>query len=387
MLKQALISICAVFSLTGMAALPNTEKTFQPFTGKVLGSKVRLRTGPDLDSLVVRQLKKEEMLLVVGENNNFYAIEAPEDIKAYVYRTYVIGDMVEADHVNMRLLPNTEAPIIGQLNAKTKIEGKLCNNNKWLEFPAPKTVRFFVAKEYISHVGDANYLAEVQKRHDEAQKLINSAHYLAQAEIKKPYNEMVLDEANSKFETVLNNYADFSEFAKQAKEGLAMLQDNYLRKKITYLENKTGLPQNEKEAILKQISNLAESAKNSTAAPKTGFLFAGKNMTEKMRIWLPLEETLFASWNNFHPNKDAADFYNEQNVNAISISGVIVPYNTAHKNRPGDFLLKRDNLPVAFIYSTLIDLEKYQAKEITLRVSSRPNNNFAFPAYFVNAIE
>ena len=85
--------------------------------------------------------------------------------------------------------------------------------------------------------------------------------------------------------------------------------------------------------------------------------------------------------------EDADDFYDEQKANAITIKGIIQSYNQAIKNKPGNFLLKGENIPLAYLYSISIDLTKYIGKEVSITVSPRSNNNFAFPAYFVNSVE
>jgi len=59
----------------------------------------------------------------------------------------------------------------------------------------------------------------------------------------------------------------------------------------------------------------------------------------------------------------------------------------AIKNKPGDFIITKDNETKAYLYSTKCDLNQHVGKKITMKVSPRPNNNFAFPAYFVNSIE
>ena len=58
------------------------------------------------------------------------------------------------------------------------------------------------------------------------------------------------------------------------------------------------------------------------------------------------------------------------------------------KNKPGDFIL-RDNsdIPLGYLYSTQVDLKAFEGKEVSVLVVSRPNNHFAFPAYYVINIE
>src|ERR1700721_4079910 len=94
-------------------AAPTVKKSeiFKPFTGKVAANKVRLRVKPDLESHILRQINKNELLLIAGEEGDFYAVEPPKDTKAYVFRSYILDDRVEANRVNIRLKPQGDPPI------------------------------------------------------------------------------------------------------------------------------------------------------------------------------------------------------------------------------------------------------------------------------------
>ena len=404
----SLLSFCGVFAQKNenkeTATNWQAEKTFRSFTGKISGNKVRLRSHPDLDGHIIKQMKKDDLILVVGEEGNFWSILAPESIKAYIFKTYVLDGVIEANRVNVRLYPNTEAPIIGMLDKGEKIESKPCKENaKWLEIATPSKVNFYVAKEYVSYAGDVTLFAKMSKQKEEAEKLLNSAYFLTQAECKKPFNEMSPDKAISQFETIIKGYADFSEYVQQAKEGLALLQDNYLQKKIAFLELKANISDVEKEKIFSNLAVDVEKEKSEEEPQKNNLshdprapikiepnLWGKKNseLSEKMKMWMQIEESLFAAWSVFHPGKKANDFYKEQQANAITLKGKVSPYLQKVKNIPGNYLLKNEkNCPIAFLYSTEIDLEKHLEENITLFVSPRPNNNFAFPAYFVNSIE
>ena len=66
---------------------------------------------------------------------------------------------------------------------------------------------------------------------------------------------------------------------------------------------------------------------------------------------------------------------------------MIEPYTYSVKEKPGDFILRSGESPIAYLYSTHIDLEKWVGKSVTVMTSPRPNNHFAFPAFFVLSVE
>lgn len=110
-------------------------------------------------------------------------------------------------------------------------------------------------------------------------------------------------------------------------------------------------------------------------------------LSELMQAWQPIEEGLYAFWAHANDHRPLDDFYEEQKLTAETVRGVIEPYNSTLKNRPGDFLLRVKDAIVACVYSTKVDLQSLEGKEVTLLVSPRPNRNFAFDAYFVLEVE
>ena len=365
---------------------------FKPFTGKIVANKVRLRVKPDTDSHVLRQANKNDLLLIIGEIGDFYAISPPKGTKSYVFRSYILDNVVEANRVNIRLEPHVDGPIIGQLQSGDKVQGTICPlNHKWLEIPPPANTRFYVSKEFIENAGGPEYLTMMEKRKTQVEELLNTAFMNAEAECKKSYEEMSPQPIIEQLQLVLKTYSDFPEAVAHAKEALTLLKDTYLQKKINYLESKAELSQEAKnELLLKQKEEKQELFAN-TSIQVDPSLFSKrngkKNLTDKMRFWETVEESLYLSWSAFHTGKKSDEFYAEQKANASILSGTIEPYQQSIKNKPGDYILRTQNRPVAYLYSTNVDLEKYVGKEVSLQASPRPNNHFAFPAYFVLEVE
>lgn len=384
---RLLLVIISVFFSTNLLAEKNQKEAvlnFKSFTGKITANKVRMRSAPDLDGHIISQLNKSELVLVVQNAKDFWAVRPIADIKAYVFRSYIIDNVVEADKVNIRLAPNLDSPIVGQLKQKDKIDGIICSqNNKWMEIVLPNNVCFYIAKEYVTYAGNENFYAQMKNRKNNVEELLNSAYFITQGECKKPYDEMAPDEAIEQFDTIIKEFSDFPQHVQQAKEGLALLQDNYLQKKIAYLESKANISNMEKNELLKAVANI-NTIDEQKAVAKTQ---SSKTFTDKMKFWETLEHSLYATWTTFHPEKKLDDFYQEQEINAITVAGILESYSQSIKNKPGDFIVKQDGNEKAYLYSTKINLDEYVGKKVKLNVSARPNNNFAFPAYFVNSVE
>lgn len=377
---------------TSPAAPIKKQETFKTFTGKVLANKVRMRVKPDLESHIIRQFNKNDLLLIVAEKGDFYAIQPPKEMKAYVFRSYILDNVVEANRVNVRLEPHIDAPIIGQLQAGDKINGQICSmNHKWLEIAPPADAKFYISKEFITQVGGPDYLVMMDKRKNQAEESLSKAFFTAECECKKAYEEMSILEPTEQLQAIVRNFSDFPEITKQAKEGLALLKDSYLQKKIAFLESKAELSASAKEELLaKHKTETKEFFSEAAPTPRAegwGKRAVQKDMTDQMRLWDTVEESLFLSWNAFHTNKTLDDFYAEQKANATVVFGTIEPYNHPVKNKPGDFILRGEDTPVAYLYSTRVNLHDCVGKKVALLVTSRPNNHFAFPAYYVLSVE
>ena len=350
------------------------KASFQPFTGKIIGDHVRMRVAPDLESPIVLELSKEDYVIVTGEKGEFYSVEGSTDVKAYIFRGFVIDGVVEGERVNVRLAPDREAPVIGHYSGGDRIDGTICSiNNKWLEIPLPTKTAFYIAKEYVGYGGDHAFKAIQDKRKIVACDLLKSTALACQGELAKPFPEIDIDRITQNYQTIITDYADFSDYVAQATKELATMQERYLQRKITFLEGKANSME----------TSLPTEGMDCTPYP----CHEEKGSNDRMKVWEPIEEGLYVSYATMHHAKTMDDFYADQKIKAQSISGIIEGYKEPIKNKPGDFLVKDRDMTIGYLYSIHVDLEEYIGKRVNLLVAPRSNNNFAFPAYYVLAVE
>lgn len=351
------------------------ENSLNPFTGKVRGKRVRLRANADLESRIVKELQKNDLVMVVGEKGDFYAVEAPMGSKAYVFRSFILDNVVEGNRVNIRLHPDTESPVLGQLSNGDQVHGKICQENpKWLEIALPTSVHFYVAKEYIENIGNPDMKAQIEKRQEAVTEMLENASFLAKVELRKPFEEMDIERVQYIYKKVASDYTDFPEYVEQAKDALAALQDTYVQKKIAFLEAK----------ITVDDSGVAGLVKEELVALDSLEARAEERPTDKMLLWEPIEEALYLDWAAMHDDRNMHEYYTDQKNLAATVSGVLEAYLAPGvKNKPGSHIVKDKDIPVAYVYSTKVNLDDCVGKRVTLRGVERPNNNFAFPAYFV----
>ena len=344
------------------------DSSYNAFTGRINGNHVRMRVSPDLESSVVKELGKDELVVVSGQKSDFYAVQPLSDQKAYIFRSFILDGVVEGNRVNVRLNPDLEAPIIAHLSSGAKVEGAICkNNHKWLEIDPPASTRFFIAKEYIDHVGGPDLKAIKDKRCATVNQLLDSANLLTQAEMRKAYNEIDLERITRGYQTILQDYVDFPKHCEEAGAALAKVQEQYLQKKINYLEARA-------EGI--------EVAADLTT-PTSEEIGKAHTQTDRMQIWEPMEEALYLTWSGMHHAKSMDDFYVSQKLKSTKLTGIIEAYTDPVKYKPGDYILRQEGVPAAYLYSTSVNLQALVGKKVTVVAASRPNNNFAFPAYYV----
>jgi hypothetical protein len=346
------------------------EQPFSPFTGKIKRQKVRLRANADLESPIVKELHKGELLVVNGKKGDFYAVEPPAGTKAYVFRSFVLDGVVEGNRVNVRFAPSLDAPVIGHLNSGDRVQGILSSlNNKWYEISPPPGTRFYVAKEFVESIGGPELKVQLDKRRNGAEQLLDAATLLTQVEMKKSFPQMEIDQIKQKYQAVMNDFNEFPDLVDKAKEAFNILQEEYTQRKISFLEDKADgkAPGEDEKAI--------------------SFTELALNPTDRMKMWEPVEESIYLGWASRNEDRSIDEFYADQKQNAVRITGFVESYTAPVKNKPADHIVKNGDLPMAYVYSTQINLQEYAGKKVTLLVTPRSNNNFAFPAYFVLSVE
>lgn len=349
------------------ARKPRIKEVFHPFTGKIKGKKVRLRLQPDTDSAIVRELSRGEFIAVVGETDDFWVVEPTYDLKSYVFRSFVLDGCIEGNRVNVRLKPNMESPIVTHLNSGDPVLNSTISteNNKWVEFPMPSSVRLYVSKDFVDNVGGPEVKVQQENRLHQAKQQLETAHYFVENEMQKAYPDIDFDKMSHSFQIVVQEYNDFPSLAEEARESLSKMQEQYLDKRLAYLEHKA---QEETRLASKAGANL---------------LITQDPVTDKMRQWESTEEALYLTWFTGNDSKNMDEYYQEQRLTATKVSGILEAYAAPVKCKPGNYIVRFQDLPVAYVYSTVVNLDNFVGKQVTLIASPRPNNNFAFPAYFV----
>ncbi len=397
--KNLLLS-AVLMTFVGVSANCSGEE----FTGRVTRNKVRLRLNPNLDGPIIRQVDQGEMFVVVGEVDDYYIIEPPSGTKAYIYRPFVLDGVVEGSNVNVRLEPSVDSPILAQLNTGDRVKGTVSPvSKKWLEINAPENSRFYIAKDYIAKVGDRAFLKNYENRVVHAKELLAESSQIAQWELSRPFEEIDLNQAIANYQTIIADYQDFPGYVAQAKDALANLQEDYLKLKVDYLENATHYHSKnwedqsyqfqrkieEKSRELQEIESRLQFARQAAPSGRADDWNSNEMaMNGKMTEWIPAEQRIYQQWAQENEGT-IEDFYADQQKDMVNLRGIVEVYDRPVRNKPGNYILvnQSNQLPIAFIYSTKVNLQNKIGEEVSINAVLRPNNNFAFPAYFVLSID
>ena len=343
-------------------------------TFRVLKERVRMRNRADRDAPIIQELHRDDLVLVDGQEGEFMAVRPPEDLKAYVFRAYVLDGAVEAQNVNVRLAPSLDAPIIGRLSQGDRVEGAPAGEGlKWLEVRCPQNCRFFVAKELVEQAGPADMYQKLARRQSEAHRMMARAQQIVSQELAKPLEQMRLDEATGLLERLSADYGDFPHQQSKARQLLAKLQQDYLGKKVAFLEGASEMPVAVNQPVLDSLADIGEREP--------------LRMTDRMRLWEPVEHGLIQSWLAVNPGQTPHDFYLEEQRNSSEIVGLLEPFESHGRHRPGDYVIKMGSIPVAYLYSTVVNLQDQVGHRVKVVASPRPNHHYAFPAYFVHQLD
>lgn len=361
---------------------------FEPFTGKITGSHVRMRMQPSLDGPIYKELDQGELVLITGQVDDFYACMPPKGLKGYVFRTYVLDGVIEGNNVFVRLGPDRSSPSVTLLNSGDTVKGTIAaQNNKWLQIDLPEDVRFFVAKDFIKQVGDAAFFSQYETRKQEALKALNDIEHELNRELERPFAKIQLAPINTRLTKLINDNKDMSQVVTQAESLISRMQESYLAKSVSQSVQQSEETATSPKVIALETKTQEAPKQDKPVAPATSKLPIAKAPTTTS--WKEREEAIVnaAIQRGKASTEDA--FYEQEMKGANTLHGIVKPYTSFISSKPGDFVLMnlKTNLPIAYLYSTKVDLSPYVNKPVTIWASSRPNNNFAFPAYYVLQVE
>jgi len=233
-------------------------------------------------------------------------------------------------------------------------------------------------------VGDVAYFHRVEATREHAKTRLEELQSDVAVELRKPFPDINLARQVNELKAIAEQKQDFPEYASRAEDLVKSTQDQYLQLSQSYQATQKVLARvadekskevEQKNAQVAMIDSGAPLCQESKGASSKSLSYSLEQQEAKL-LAQAIEAGNTASSEAFY----AAEFRSSD-----ELFGQLIPYDRAVKNRPGDFMLvdAKTKVPLAYLYSSRIDLCPCVGKLVRLLVAKRPNHNFALPAFFV----
>ncbi|MFH1063236.1 MAG: SH3 domain-containing protein [Candidatus Omnitrophota bacterium] len=180
-----LIGCVFIFSSLANDSAFSREAENQVFTGIINDNSVNIRSGPGVNFEILRKMDKDELVLVLGNELDWYKLKLPRNSKAYIHNQFIkMGDTnygyINTDRVNVRAGKGTNFNVIGQLNANDLVE-VIDQDNEWAQIFTDINCFAWAHKDFVNNHGPASIYISKENVNQEAWKLLQQAKQFEQA--------------------------------------------------------------------------------------------------------------------------------------------------------------------------------------------------------------
>lgn len=119
-----------------------------PTSVKVIGERVNLRARPDMNSEVVGQVARDQVLTAKSFQDEWVEVLAPNSVDVWVHKDFVADNRVTADRLYVRGGPGINWQSVGQMNRNDPIfpRGEF---GEWLKIAPPPDCSLWVNRKYV----------------------------------------------------------------------------------------------------------------------------------------------------------------------------------------------------------------------------------------------
>lgn len=386
----SLLSACALKGQTGDSheasqhlshpPAPATAPVSQAFTGKVRVHCAALRAAPTAEALAVFECERALLIRVTGSEGEFYQILPPDGLKAYIARKFVADGKVKGQHVNLRARPNTESAILSQVNEGDAITtAPLAKAPDWLELTYPADRKLYIRKDLVEQVGDESAYSALRSQQGEIAQYLQEARAMTQ-EARAQFANQTADPTS--WDRIQTAYERALQLALSSPAFTEMAHDIVQQQQVAFREYQKWFSEFKPQLTTQELPQSAAKGRAQGLTPTSEPESAAPSH------WAEIEQLRANQWLDTHPEKSESHYRQEQEQQSEALEGAIAPYiRTDLRQKPGDFLLYRNDAPTAYLYSSQLDLGEFVGKTCKLRAIKRDDMGFALPAYCVLSIE
>jgi hypothetical protein len=144
-MKYHLTVLFAACCMTAFSQTNEIEKI------KVIGDRVSLRSMPDINAELLDRAMRGEELVLLGETNEWMAVQAPDTLNFWIAGEYVQNGIVAPAKLNVRSGPSQNYSVVCVMNAgdPVSLRGEF---NEWIKIAPPVGSRVWISKQYVEQI-------------------------------------------------------------------------------------------------------------------------------------------------------------------------------------------------------------------------------------------
>lgn len=132
----------------------------------ITGSRVNVRVRPQLNSEIVAQVSRDEIVEVLEEGEEWTKIMAPKHSRCWVHSDYVTKGRINTDSVNLRCGAGMAFPVVCKLYEGTPV-ALVEVSGKWTRIEPPVEFGVWINSKYIDYVDTKKKKQQEKKRKQE----------------------------------------------------------------------------------------------------------------------------------------------------------------------------------------------------------------------------
>ncbi|MBI4844868.1 MAG: SH3 domain-containing protein [Candidatus Omnitrophica bacterium] len=203
--------------------------------GSIIADNVNIRSGPGLNFEIINKLKYGSLVLILGEQLDWYKIALPRKSLIYINEQFIAPEnflrgSITADNINVRAGKSTAFNIVGQLNKNDTVE-IIQKFNEWYEIFPYNNCYAWVNKNFVKIIGSNQLYVDAENKQREAIDLFFEAYNFEQSEVGRGSADLNIEAVIQKYKVVIRDFPDslVANSARMRIENLGQL----LKKEVT----------------------------------------------------------------------------------------------------------------------------------------------------------
>jgi len=164
-----------LFILVAVSALAEEATQKFPFVGKISQDNVNIRAGNNQNFEILSKLNSGNFALVTEESFGWYKVRLPQSAHCYVSKDFIekneSGSISKAGNLNLRARPNKESSSIGQIKKGDIVSIVGEDIEGWYEILPPQGCYGWVKADFVSYYSNDVVKWEEENKPKDSKKI------------------------------------------------------------------------------------------------------------------------------------------------------------------------------------------------------------------------